>query len=191
MESIKKLKKKLAVAFTLHEKPVSLFLKSMKGRVFIDIGANYGYYPLLLRKNFNKIYAFEPIQHIFKELKGNVAKFDHIQCIRKSVSDSDGNVIKLAYHSSYGAAETVTLASSFPNMEIDLIKVDAEGEEWAVLEGAKPILQRIKSWVIELHDPKRKKELETWFASHGYSTSWLDFAYRGSKTANHLYAWRN
>jgi FkbM family methyltransferase len=173
----------------LHEKPVSLFLKSMKGRIFIDIGANYGYYPLLLRKNFNKIYAFEPIQPIFMELKGNLEKFDHIKCIRKAVSNSDGDVIKLAYHGSYGAAETVTLASSFPNMEIDLVKV--EGEEWAVIDGAKPILQRIRSWVIELHDPKRKKELETWFVSHGYSTRWLDFAYRGSKTANHLYAWRD
>ena len=98
---------------------------------------------------------------------------------------------KLAYHGSRGFAETVTLASFFPNTEIDLIKADVEGEEWKVLEGAEPILERIKSWVVELRDSGRKEELEDWFVSRGYSVRWLDFAFRGSQTANHICAWRD
>jgi len=184
------LKRKLAVLFAIHEKPVSSFLKSASGHVFVDIGANYGYYSILLRGNFEKIYAFEPIPSIFKELESNLEKFDNVECIRKAVSNVDEQLVELSYHGGHGFAETVTLASFFPNMEIDLIKVDVEGEEWKVLEGAEPILERIKSWVVELHDPSRKEELENWFVSRGYSVRWLDFAFKGSRTANHIYAWR-
>jgi len=190
MKIVEKFKRKLAVAFALHEKPVSSFLKSIKGRIFIDVGANYGYYPLLLHGNFDKIYAFEPIQQIFEELQRNLKRFGNVECIRKAVSNVDQKVVKLTYHGNEGLVETVTLSSSFPERDIDMIKVDAEGEEWAVLEGAEPILTRIKSWVVELHDPLRKEEIESWFTSRGYSIRWLDFAYRGSKTANHIYAWR-
>jgi len=190
MKITEKLKRNLAVSFALHEKPVSLFLKTIKGHVFVDVGANYGYYSILLHGNFEKIYAFEPIPSIFKELESKLEKFDDVECVRKAVSNVDGQSVELAYHGSHGFAETVTLASFFPNTEIDLIKVDVEGAEWKVLEGAEPILERIKSWVVELHDPSRKEELENWFVSRGYSARWLDFAFRGSRTANHIYAWR-
>jgi FkbM family methyltransferase len=188
--SLSKLKRKLAVLFAIHEKPVSSFLRSASGHVFLDIGANYGYYSELLHGNFEKIYAFEPIPSIFKELESNLEKFDDVKCIRKAVSNVDGQTMEFSYHESRGFAETVTLASFFPNTEIDLIKVDVEGGEWKVLEGAEPILERIKSWVVELHDPSRKEELENWFVSRGYSVRWLDFAFKGSRTANHIYAWR-
>ena len=188
------MKRKLAVLFAIHEKPVSSFLRSRaratSGHLFIDVGANYGYYSMLLHGKFEKIYAFEPIPSIFKELESNLGKFVDVECIRKAVSNVDGQIVKLSYHGSQGFAETVTLASFFPNTEIDLIKVDVEGGEWKVLEGAEPILERIKSWIVELHDPNRKEELENWFISRGYSVRWLDFAFKGSRTANHIYAWR-
>jgi hypothetical protein len=58
---------------------------------------------------------------------------------------------------------------------IDLIKVDVEGAEWRVLEGAEPIMPRIKRWVIELHQPRRKMELDARMKQYGYDRSeWLD-----------------
>lgn len=188
--SLAKLKRKLAVMFVIHEKPVSSFLRSVRGHVFLDVGANYGYYSTLLHENFEKIYAFEPIPSIFKELKSNLEKFDNVKCIKKAVSNVDGQIMELSYQGSHGFAETITLASFFPNTEIDLVKVDVEGGEWKVLEGAEPILERIRSWVVELHNSNRKGELENWFVSRGYSVRWLDFAFKGSRTANHLYTWR-
>ena len=191
MKIVEKFKRKLAVAFALHEKPVSSFLKRMKGRIFVDVGANYGYYSMILHRNFAKIYAFEHIPSIYEELKNNLRRYNNVKCIMKTVSDIDGESVEVAYHGAHGFAKAVTLASIFPTAKIDLVKVDAEGGEWAVLEGAEPILSRIKSWTVELHDPLRKEELESWFISRGYSIRWLDFAYRGSKTANHIYAWRS
>lgn len=185
------LRRRIAVLLALHEKPVSKFLKRMKGHIFVDVGANYGYYPMLLHRNFVKIYAFEHVPSIFEELRSNLKRFDNVKCIRKAVSDVNGEFVEVSYHSFRGFAQTVTLASLFPNAEIDLVKVDAEGGEWDVLKGAEPTIERIKSWVVELHDPDRKNDLENWFTSRGYSVRWLDFAYRGSKTSNHIYAWRD
>lgn len=189
--NLSKLKRRLAVLFAMHEKPVSSFLKSASGHVFVDVGANYGYYSMLLRGNFEKIYAFEPIPSIFKELMSNLEKFDDVKCVRKAISNTDGQSVELSYHGSQGLAETATLASFFLGMKIDLIKVDVEGREWEVLEGAESMLDRIKSWVVELHDPGRKEELEKWFVSRGYSIRWLDFRFKGSRTANHIYAWKD
>jgi len=55
-----------------------------------------------------------------------------------------------------------------------LVKVDVEGAEWLVLEGAKGMMNRIRSWLIELHDPIRKREIERRMAQHGYQHIWID-----------------
>jgi FkbM family methyltransferase len=58
---------------------------------------------------------------------------------------------------------------------IDLVKIDVEGAEFRVLEGAQDSLQhRIKRIVVELHDRERKKELEDTLLDNGFSTHWLD-----------------
>jgi len=200
--------KKLIVYGKAHERKVSEALSKIKGQIFVDVGANVGYYPLFLSQNFKKIYAFEPFKKSFRKLCRNLYEHDirNAKAIMKAVSDTDGE--ELLVQTDYGPyhrlvsgkqlprapklvssipVETVTLATFFPNTIIDLIKVDVEGAEWRVLKGAEPILKNIKRWVIELHDPKQKRKLEEWFFSHGYSFRWLDFK---GKTANHIYAWR-
>ena len=154
------LKKRIAVLLSIHERPVSSFLKSIQGNIFVDLGANYGYYSLLLHKNFKRTYAFEPIQTLFDELELNLSRFEDVVCINKAVSNTDGQKWKSDYHGIEGETDTITLASFFRNDKIDLIKMDVEGEEWKVLEGAKPIIDNIDSWLIELHDPNRKEEIE-------------------------------
>ncbi|MCZ2845442.1 MAG: FkbM family methyltransferase, partial [Candidatus Bathyarchaeota archaeon] len=144
------LKKKIAVLLSIHERPVSSFLKSIKGNIFVDLGANYGYYSLLLHNNFRKTYAFEPIQPLFEELKLNLGKFEDVMCVNKAVSNADRQKWRSDYHGVEGKAETITLASFFPNEKIDLVKMDVEGEEWKALEGAQPIIKNIDSWMIEL-----------------------------------------
>jgi len=51
--------------------------------------------------------------------------------------------------------------------------MDVECSEFNILEGAKPIMSNINGWIIELHDLKRKQEMEELLQSHGYSTGWL------------------
>jgi FkbM family methyltransferase len=73
-----------------------------------------------------------------------------------------------------GTVAVRTLASLFPKRSISVVKVDVEGSEWKVLKGAQPIMDRIRAWVIELHDMTKKRELEAYMEKFGYSHRWLD-----------------
>ena len=66
---------------------------------------------------------------------------------------------------------------------IDLLKVDVEGAEFLVLEGAKQLLAgaRITHAMVELHDRDRKEELVKLFNGYQYKGHWVD--------ADHYYAY--
>ncbi len=57
------------------------------------------------------------------------------------------------------------------------MKIDVEGAEFLVLNGAKNALEggRITNLMIELHDEGRKDEMESFLGSRHYSTRWLDY----------------
>jgi FkbM family methyltransferase len=58
---------------------------------------------------------------------------------------------------------------------ISLVKIDVEGSEFRVLEGAAVTLgywaERV---IVELHDRERKKELEKQVEDYGFQYSWID-----------------
>ncbi len=64
-----------------------------------------------------------------------------------------------------------------------------EGSEFEVVLGALPVIEKISSWVIEMHDipeilsgerhsreriSKRSKDMDRLLRELGYSTSWVD-----------------
>lgn len=55
--------------FGLYEKSVRKLLKSIHGDCFYDIGANIGFYSMLLRHNFRQVYAVEPVPRNIRQLK--------------------------------------------------------------------------------------------------------------------------
>ena len=65
--------------------------------------------------------------------------------------------------------------------------MDVEGAEWKVLAGAKNVMGKIKSWLIELHDTTRKNELENLMKTYGYKIKWLKIS---TRKEIHLYAER-
>lgn len=183
-----------------HEPEVSRFLKTLKGDLFVDVGANFGYYSFLLHENFHRILAIEPHPFNVAIMYGVKRKYGYhkVEILQIALCDKDGTArLYIGKHSgghslisSSGndcfTVKTKTLASVVKH-PIDLIKVDVEGAEWQILEGATPILHEIKKWVVELHNPEEREKLEEWFRSHSYSIEWLDFK---GKTGNHIYAWR-
>ena len=48
------------------------FSKKINSEIFIDIGANIGFYSILLSGHFKKIYSFEPNQRNFQVLRKNI-----------------------------------------------------------------------------------------------------------------------
>jgi FkbM family methyltransferase len=189
-----------------HEPRVSSFVINKKGSVFVDIGANVGYYSFLLYNNFETILAVEPHPDNAKimaaiKMEKNYSK---VRICPFAVGDKDLNEIKLYLGSHCGGhtlstarssslsenkqkyikTKMVTLGTLLKNYEeVDLIKVDVEGAEWLVLEGAEDVLNEIKSWIIEVHDWIRKEEMEKWFSDRNYRYEWID--------KNHIYAERN
>ena len=147
--------------------------------VFWDVGANVGYFTLVAAtalKNRGRIMAFEPGQNAYARLTENLAlnPYRNIQTFAVAVSDREGEaVLHLAGDiadssaSLYPAAgaqaqagqevcRTVALDHFLKSEGLrppNLIKLDAEGAELAVLHGAQGLLADSPPlWLMEMEE---------------------------------------
>ncbi|MGX1501362.1 FkbM family methyltransferase [Labrenzia sp. MBR-25] len=141
------------------------FSKSFGTKYFYDIGANVGFYAMLMstESDIVSIYAFEASPETFAHLKDNVALnflSDRIECHDTAVSSSSGdlefqvesalsginNVVSTSIHASHHYGETVKVKAckldqlhSYSGQRLCL-KIDVEGHEIEVVNGAKSLL---------------------------------------------------
>jgi len=177
------------------EKELTQAVLGVKGKIFLDIGANIGYYTAILSKNFETILAFEPHPQNLAMLKSTIAagRLRNVIARNEAVSDTDGTAIlhlqrKRGEHSIMKKGGTQQLPvrtiklDSIVNETVDLAKVDVEGAEWKVIKGAEMSIRagRILRWVIEVDDQSTKVALEDYLRERKYVSRWLD--------ARHLFA---
>ena len=136
-----------------------------EGDIVIDVGANIGYYTLIFAQlvgSSGKVFAFEPEPKNFEILKKNIEinNYQNIVAEQKIVSDKSG-IVKLfiAEHGIVGhrinqqkssqkfiEVESIILDNYIKKLNLDnkinFIKIDVEGSEPKVLEGAKEIMQK-------------------------------------------------
>src|SRR5207249_1739199 len=76
----------------LYEKNDRNILKSIHGDCFYDVGANIGYYSLLLRHNFRRVYAVEPVPRNVRQLKRrlSVRFVRNVIAVPVALSDRNG-----------------------------------------------------------------------------------------------------
>ena len=143
-----------------------------KGEIFLDIGANFGYYAInaanLWGKN-SKIYAFEPNPEAYQLLTQNlelnnftdIVKAEQI-CLGDKDGETDFYIFSESSFSGMSSTGRSTLEKkvripmfsldSFLDKKgissIDGMKIDVEGFEYAVLEGAKETLKRSPNPII-------------------------------------------
>lgn len=140
-----------------------------QGDVFVDVGANVGYFTLIASDavgKTGKVFAFEPEPNNFALLRKN-AEVNHCAnavCEQKAITNAN-QPIKLYLSSfNYGdhrifqshddegynrgqerpstEAEGVTLDSYFPSgTRIDFIKMDVQGAEYFALQGMERVLR--------------------------------------------------
>lgn len=149
-----------------------------KDDVIIDIGANLGWYTILASKIANQgtCHAFEPVPFIYKKLRRNCqinGLKNQVIFHNMALGDSEDSEVVLytfkgLYHghsslSTLGREDyqesrvPMTTLDAYVNKNsinrIDLIKMDTEGAELKVLEGADQVLRRESPpiWVIELN----------------------------------------
>jgi len=74
--------------------------------------------------------------------------------------------------------ETDTVDNMLGNERVDLMKIDVEGAEFMVLNGAMKTLDegRITNLMVELHSGDRKDELDSVLTTRHYRTKWFDYA---------------
>jgi FkbM family methyltransferase len=137
----------------------------------IDIGANFGYFPLYLacRPGFvGAIYAFEPSTRGFTDLQELVSKSglsERIHIHKLALGESSGEV-NLLLSKSDGLSTTMTSMANrlervlgqetvglrrldeFALRSVDLIKIDVEGAETQVITGAIHTIRAAESIVV-------------------------------------------
>lgn len=137
------------------------------GMVVVDVGAHIGYYALTsagLVGPEGAVYAFEPDPHNFALLTANVEvnRALNVVCVPKAVSSRSGRATLFLDRSNHGAhtlaeanieteaggraeVETVSLDEFFGSprgRRVGLIKMDVQGAEGLVIDGARGLLQQ-------------------------------------------------
>ncbi len=142
------------------------------GESFWDVGANIGYFSLLAASalhNQGQVVAFEPGGHAWARLRTNIAlnPYTIITPQNLAVSDREGEaLLYLAGPTADGGAtlygsrgpDTVTEAvrtvcldefARLSGLKIpDFLKIDVEGAEWAVLQGARRLIQSARPFIL-------------------------------------------
>jgi len=155
-----------------YEKTEKEIMLKLSPSVFIDIGAHVGYYTILAHElGADKIISVEPDVRTFRILERviDVNKLDNITVINRAVWDRNDITLKLhlsshAGHSSVFASnlkerdthstievKTVTLEEICQKMKldkVDLIKIDVEGAEFNVLQGAVEVINKFRPLII-------------------------------------------
>ncbi len=158
--------------------------------VFIDIGACKGDILQFLCDNCMYGYAFEPDARNFEYL---LKKYDkkNVTILNKVVSNCD-NIVRFYPSGEYVGnilghdmdykkynqsveIESVSLDDFLKNIDVDFIKIDCEGAEWMIFDGAKETLNKKNIiFQVEFHlDEDWNKR--TILYDYGYDIYTLDF----------------
>ena len=131
-----------------------------------DVGGNHGEWSscALKRQPTVQIMAFEPVPPVFKSLKEALGLYSNVRLFNYALSDQGGTSVFHYYPEADGLSgfyyrevlrgdhpdplilevEQMTLDSFCESngiTKIDFIKIDTEGAEWRILQGAKHLLK--------------------------------------------------
>ncbi|HZC04814.1 MAG TPA: FkbM family methyltransferase [Ktedonobacterales bacterium] len=151
---------------TRHELMVSE-CQLQDGGAFVDLGANVGYFTLLLAERFPhaRIIAFEPVCLTFQCLRRNTVGFSNVEAHNMAVSNFAGNAFmrfdelesqtsQLTSSPTTEAVEVDTLDHALRDRgvtHVDLLKIDVENAEKFVLQGAQTTLTNTRYLLIEIN----------------------------------------
>jgi FkbM family methyltransferase len=173
------------------------------GMVVLDIGASVGYYTLLAARRVGQagaVYAFEPHPASADLLRRNVhrAGLRNVTLVPKGVSDVPGHAVLFT---SAGLPETsslheravpeaggvvsvecVTIDDYLSTRHVDVVKVDVEGHEAAVLEGMRATLAGNPEVILFVecnptalgHGGASADALLSLLHGQGFSVAWID-----------------
>ena len=127
-----------------------------KNDIVVDVGANIGYYTLLMAKNKANVFSYEPEPQNFSLLKKNVIMNNfssNVKLYNKAVYDFNGySKLVLSKHttgqhklinSRFGSKSIDVEVIKLEFDKVDFAKIDAQGAELHVLQGMKTLPNKI------------------------------------------------
>lgn len=154
--------------------------------VFFDIGANFGFYSLLAAElvTAGRIVAFEPVPYVFESLKTNARAAGNVEAVDSAVSDREGlldfDEAPASRHTGSSFSEESSRLPGAPHFEFKkikvrsttvdefcartklvptVIKVDVEGAEKLVIEGARRTLASASpTLIMEVWKPPTRNQ---------------------------------
>lgn len=164
-----------------------------EGDIVVEVGANIGAHTVAFSRMVGaggRVHAFEPQRVVFQTLCANLAlnSITNVECHPVAVASEDSFVLipDIAYDAmgNFGAVEvgnfeqghkvpTVRLDAFLDLPRLKFMKVDVEGMECAVIEGARETLQRHKPILYVENDRLEKsRQLIELIGSCGYRLYW-------------------
>jgi len=135
------------------------------GAVIFDVGANFGYYALMLAAALRgacTVHAFEPTEATFQRLSRHIVlnRMDCVHAHRLALSDAPGTASMRGRNGNSGAAylepgdgevQVTTLDEFVREWDIgrlDFMKIDVEGFEEHVLRGGQRVLRELRPHIL-------------------------------------------
>ena len=143
----------------------------------IDVGANLGDWSvgIALLTHAKEIIAYEPVPQLFEQLQNNIKSYSQIRCVNRAVGATVGYV-EINVHQRHQLSSVLTIQDEARHVhgmeqdvavpvrvplttldedlrdrtEISLLKIDVQGYEPQVLEGARAVLKRTEILMIEV-----------------------------------------
>ena len=166
--------------------------QTKKFNLIVDVGAWCGTWSMQMQKFAKQVYCFEPNKVHFECLSRNMATYNHVRLHNQALGNQDGFVKLLEDEASQNTrvliekGETkISKLDSFDLTNMDMLKIDVEGLEMEVLEGAKNKLENTQYLMIELNNNSKRYgssnlEIEKYLKSLGFKElfkTWPDIVY--------------
>lgn len=147
-----------------------------KGDCFVDIGANIGYFSRQALHIGAEVHSFEPHPKVYARLEENLQNQDNKKIYQLALSEQAGQ-FDLYVPTDFSKNEGIASLNPMPHSEkvvvstetldnmgfenIELMKIDVEGHEASVLNGANKLLssKKIKNIVFEDFDGTQSKTI--------------------------------
>jgi len=157
-----------------HEDWLRSLVQPFDGELFVDVGAHIGTWAVRATRTFRKVVAFEPDIETNRILRTTVKMngLNNISVYLAALSNISGErIVSTRNWMSRKRAEfqvPVRTLDSF-KLEPSLLKIDTEGDEFPVLQGAIETLKGRPRVLVETHSPESLERTRDHLKAYGYS----------------------